>query len=193
MKRRIVYAEDYDPVVLDGMKKRAFAEEVAFRSRMKGLEEYALSGAVANPGASIAGMPVFVAHRMGDQFDVRVRDPFTKQLRTVVSHKYDLLGRRTGTTVAWAPGDPRSVAAAFGIPFVSAFGDLPKNKPQEVSDKEDIERASHDVQHRAAVAEAKAKARMSIIRKYSLWVGTPRESFIPAEYLEEAKKAKGGI
>ena len=193
--RKTVYAEDYPEEVLAEMQKNAYDEETSFRTQMKGLEEYATSGAVTKPGANIAGMRVRVAHRMGDRFDVQVQDPFTKQMRTVVSHQYDLRGRRTGTEVAWAPGDPRSVAAVFGIPFVSAFGDLPPPKPQEVKDEESVARARHDVFQKAEERRAEEKAQMELEKQAYFRVrGKKQHQVTPSEWaLSEAYKKRRGV
>lgn len=134
------------------MRKQEFDEVSNFRMAMKGVEEHATSGMVTRPGAEIAGRRVRIAHRMGDRFDVQVQDPFTKSMQTVVSHQYDLRGRRTGTQVAWKPGDPYSVAAVFGVPFVSAFGDTPKDPPEEEQE---------DAAVRRAVAEARRKYKIT--------------------------------
>ena len=192
--RKTVYVEDYPEEVLAEMQKNAYDEETSFRTQMKGLEEYATSGAVTKPGANIAGMRVRVAHRMGDRFDVQVRDPFTKQMRTVVSHQYDLRGRRTGTDVAWTPGDPRSVAAVFGIPFVSAFGDLPPGKPQEVKDEEGVKRSRHDVFQKAAEQRAAEEAQMELERQAYLRVrGKKKHEVAPSDWtLYEAFKKRRG-
>lgn len=189
-----VYAEDYPEEVLAKMQKNAYDEDTSFRTQMKGIEEYATSGAVTKPGASIAGMRVRVAHRMGDRFDVQVQDPFTKQMRTVVSHQYDLRGRRTGTEVAWTPGDQRSVAAVFGIPFVSAFGDLPPTKPQEVKDEESVTRARHDVFQKAAERRAEEKAQMELEKQAYFRVrGKKQHQVTPSEWaLSEAYKKRRG-
>ena len=56
--RKPVYAEDYPEEVLAKMQKNAYDEDTSFRTQMKGVEEYATSGAVTKPGASIAGMRV---------------------------------------------------------------------------------------------------------------------------------------
>ena len=192
--RKTVYAEDYPEEVLAKMQKNAYDEETSFRTQMKGLEEYATSGAVTKPGANIAGMRARVAHRMGDRFDVQVRDPFTKQMRTVVSHQYDLRGRRTGTDVAWTPGDPRSVAAVFGIPFVSAFGDLPPTKPQEVKDEESVKRSRHDVFQKAAEKRAAEEAQMELeMQAYLRVKGKKRHEVAPSDWaLYEAYMKRRG-
>lgn len=192
--RKSVYAEDYPEEVLAKMQKNAYDEDTSFRTQMKGIEEYATSGAVTKPGASIAGMRVRVAHRMGDRFDVQVQDPFTKQMRTVVSHQYDLRGRRTGTEVAWTPGDPRSVAAVFGIPFVSAFGDLPQDKPQEVKDSERVERSRRSVFQKAAEQRAAEEAQMELEKQAYFRVrGKKQHQVTPSEWaLSEAYKKRRG-
>ena len=193
--RKPVYAEAYPEEVLAKMQKNAYDEDTSFRTQMKGIEEYATSGAVTKPGASIAGMRVRVAHRMGDRFDVQVQDPFTKQMRTVVSHQYDLRGRRTGTEVAWTPGDPRSVAAVFGIPFVSAFGDLPKAKPQEVEDSERVERARRSVFQKAAEKRAEEEAQMELEKRTYLGIkGKKQRQVAPSVWaLSEAYKKRMGV
>lgn len=194
MSRRVAYAEDYDPVVLGEMKKNSFDEETAFRTQMKGLEEYATSGAVTKPGANIAGMRVKLAHRMGDRFDVMVQDPFTRQARTVVSHQYDLTGRRVRTDVAWTPGDPRSVAAAFGVPFVSAFGDLPDSKPPEAVVKDEVRKTRQNVIRRAMVRRAEEETEMELERQAFLRVrGKTRGQVAPSDWdrSERYKKRRG--
>lgn len=141
MARTEIYADQFDPKILENLRKAEFDEVSDFRRRMKATEEFATSGNVTRPGAEIAGRRVRIAHRMGDRFDVQVRDPFTKQMQTVVSHQYDLRGRHVGIQVAWQPGDPNSVAAAFGIPFVSAFGDTPRNPSADEQERSAVERA----------------------------------------------------
>lgn len=210
--RKEVYAEDIPDDVYARMKKDSYDEEFAFRKQMKDVEEFATSGAVAIapkrivPGdarrhsrtkvdpVTVAGMRVKVAHRMGDRFDVQVQDPFTKQAKTVVSHQYDLRGRRVGTDVAWTPGDPHSIAAVFGIPFVSAFGDLPKAKPQSVVDEETIEKARREVRFDAQVKAARESEEMRLdYEAYLRSRGKSQHQVPPSIWLrsENYKKRRG--
>lgn len=176
-----------DRAIDDRYLAKSFEEEASFRERMKALEEYAVSGAVTKPRAEIAGQRVRVAHRMGNRFDVQVQDPFTKQMKTVVAHQYDLKGNRTATATAWTPGNPQSVAAVFGIPFVSAFGDPPKPRPQDESDNEAVAKARRDAFLALRVKDAKSAGEDDYVwRTY----GLSKESDVPVQYLERWKKMK---
>lgn len=172
---------------------KSFDEEAAFRERMKAIEEYATSGAVTTPGAKIAGQRVSVAHRMGDRFDVRVQDPFTKKARTVVSHQYDLRGNRVSTDVAWTPGSPESVSAVFGVPFVSAFGAPSKpdreaqeeadRKAQEESDSKALRRAEHAAAMKFRLKDAEAKGKRQYV--WERYGRARKKSDVPPEFRSE--------
>lgn len=178
-----------DRAINDRYLAESFDEEARFRKRMKSIEELVTSGDVASlTGKSVGGQRVRVVHRMGDRFDVQVADPFTKKARTVVSHQYDLLGNRRSTDVAWTPGDPRSVAAVFGIPFVSAFGDPPRQRAQSDIDREDVERAEHDEIMKYRIKFAKNQGFGKFV--WGQFGRANSKNQVPLEYQEEWVKQR---
>lgn len=165
MSGKKMYAEDYDSEILGKLKERSFDELTGFRSRMKSLEEHVLSGGTSG-GIPAPGYPrIRTVARMGGHYDVMAEDPITRRSKRVARFDYDARGRRVRTLVAWKPGDPRSVAAVFGIPFVSAFGDLPEKKPQDLADRETVEKVRHRVGLDAMVQRAREEAELEEDRK----------------------------
>lgn len=176
-----IYAEDIDPRMRQRWLDASFGEEADFRTRMKKIEEFALSGDVTRPHAKIAGRDVRVVHRIGDRYDVQVNDPFSRKAVTVVSHQYDSLGRRKATWTAWRRGDPQSVAKVFGIPFVSAFGDTPQRKPQDVADRERADAVTENYRRQGLEEQRKERLRTRALR-YENWVSDPKKKWrIPPE------------
>lgn len=172
--RKEVYAEDLPDDILAGMRRNAFVEDTRFRSQMKDLEEHVLTGTMPEKGPA-AGRQAKVVQRMGGRYDVMVEDPITRRSRTVASFKYDALGRRVRTDVAWTPGDPQSVAAVFGIPFVSAFGDLPRSKPQYVADDDAVEEARRKVRLSARVRRAEEQEEAKLDQEAHFRVGNKKQ------------------